>query len=93
MKTYTAHPINSDQQIIEAIQGETAETRQAVAEKIQYAKDHLRQIIRINGAHVKDVFIKSNKIYYTFTAGSVCYYYPIKYATIEYLCQREEAQL
>ena len=89
MSTYIAYPINADQQIIEAIEGETAETRQAGRQKIQYAKDHLSQIARINRARVKDVSIESDEIHYRLAAGSVRYYYPIKYATIEYLCRGE----
>ena len=81
----TAYPINIDQQIIEAIQGETDETRQAVAQKIQYAKDNLSRITEINGACVKDVSIESDSIYYCFAGRSrTRYYYPIKYTTIEY---------
>ncbi|MFH2060068.1 MAG: hypothetical protein ABIJ59_14355 [Pseudomonadota bacterium] len=83
-------PIGLKNQILDAVEGESEETKKQIAVKLAYVKDNIDKIIKINGDRVYDISIDDKgDLYYnrreTGKNENQKYYYPIKYANIEYL--------
>lgn len=89
-------PIAINTQITDAIFGPSKETRAAIEEKIEFLKNNIDRIDKINGSKIYHPMIKGKNIYYNLRDYSKKleefgvpssdnwrkYYYPIQYATI-----------
>lgn len=92
-----ANPIGIENQIEDAIEGQSDETKQKLREKVNYAKENLDRISKINGNKPYHVSIDGNDIRYNLSTkgdkDKPKYYYPIQYATIEYSAVPEKPKV
>jgi DNA repair protein RadC len=88
-------PIGIDNQIDDALQGQSEEQIKQVEDKAKYATDNVERITKINGKNVYDVSVLFNdgimqrwelryNLKRTGKNTDQKYYYPVQYANIEY---------
>jgi len=92
----TLKPIGIENQIVDVLEGESAEQRNAVLRKIEQCKKDVAKITHINGSKVYAVIVNGEKLEYMLTPTPEFitelvgdnferkYYYPIQYAEITF---------
>jgi hypothetical protein len=82
-----AQPIGLETQIEDVLIGETKQQTEDTAQKIKLVTKNVNNIIKINNCNVYNVIVKGEYLYYNLSKrfkGEQKYYYPIKFATIEF---------
>lgn len=89
-KEELSDPINLKGQIEDAIEGESQDTKESLAKKIQHVKDNINRVDKINGKKVYHVTFNEEREVLRYNLSSrgnaedQKYYYPVKYAQIDF---------
>lgn len=83
-----SNPIGIDTQLENVLFGESQQEKDETQDKIDLIKSKVNDIAKINGCKVFNVMVKDDIIKYNLQDNRISdyrkYYYPIKYANIEF---------
>lgn len=83
-------PISVESQLSEAISGESDETKSLILKKKTYLQSHLSALLRVNGEKVSEPSVQGDDVFYWLDKSGIVYYYPIKYARLEFIGGNDE---